>query len=184
MSDDATKAIQGGLGEAWTVLKPHLVPFAIATLLGALIGGFSFYICLGPMIAGWYYMCFKAKRGEKVEIGDLFKGFERFVDYLVLGLFTVIVPFGFLITWWAFPYCVDKKADFMTSLKFGLNFFLKHLVPTIIAFVIFVVLYIVGLITCGLGLLVVIPLFHMYLTLYYLAHEAEIDPNAKPEVKT
>jgi hypothetical protein len=184
MADDPTKAVQGGLGEAWALLKPNIVTFAIAFLIGGIIAAFSCYILLGPMTAGWTYMVFKAKRGEKVEIGDVFKGFEKIVDYIVIGLVGVVVPFGFCVTWWAMPYCVDKKADFMTSLKFGLNFFLKHLVPTIIAFVIFIVLYIAGAIACGLGILITIPLFFHYITLYYIANEAGVDPNAKPEVKT
>lgn len=184
MADDPAAAIKGGLGDAWALLKPNVVTFAIAFLLAAIIGSVSFGICMGPMMGGLIGMVLKAKRGEKVEIGDVFKGFERFVDYLVVSLVGIVPIIGGFIVMWAMPYCVDKKADFMTSIKFGLNFLLKNIVPTIIALVIGFVLYIVGAIACGIGLLVTIPLFMHYTTLFYLANEAGVDPNAKPEVKT
>lgn len=184
MADDPSAAVKGGLGDAWALLKPNVVTFAIAFLIAGIVGSVSFGICMGPMMGGLVGMVLKAKRGEKVEIGDLFKGFERFVDYLVVSLVGIVPIVGGLIVMWAMPYCVDKKADFMTSIKFGLNFLLKHLVPTIIALVIGFVLYIAGAIACGLGVLVTIPLFQHYIVLYYLANEAGVDPNAKPEVKT
>lgn len=184
MADDPAAAVKGGLGDAWNLLKPNLVTFAIATLVAGIIGGVSFGICMGPMMGGLTGMVLKAKRGEKVEIGDLFKGFERFVDYLVVSLVGIVPLVGGLIVMWAMPYCVDKKADFMTSIKYGLNFFLKFLIPTLIAVVIAIVLYIAGLIACGVGLLVTMPLFLHYTVLFYLANESSVDPNAKPEVKT
>ena len=177
---DATAGIGDQVKEAWNLVKPNLVTWIIALIVGGLLSAFTLYLLLGPMQAGWTIMALKSKRGEKIEIGDLFKGFERFVDYLVIGLVGIIVPFGFLITTWALPYCVDKKAPFMDSLKWGLAFFLKDIVGCIVAFVVAFVLILVGEIACGIGVLVTAPIAIVYLNLFYLANEGKVPAGSEP----
>lgn len=41
---------------------------------------------LGPMMGGFYYIVFRDMRDEPIEFGMLFKGFEKFVPLMVIGL--------------------------------------------------------------------------------------------------
>ncbi len=56
-------------------------------LVGILIGSFvPMGILLGPMMCGIYYCYFRRMRGEAIEFGMLFKGFDYFVESLVATL--------------------------------------------------------------------------------------------------
>lgn len=62
-------------------------------------------ILMGPMMCGIYLALFKLRRGQPVEFGDLFKGFDYFGESLIAALlhmvpvFVIVVPtyIGFYI---------------------------------------------------------------------------------------
>jgi uncharacterized membrane protein len=57
------------------------------TLLGLIIGtSVPFGILQGPMMCGIYLCLFALERGERVELGMLFKGFDHFVQSLIATL--------------------------------------------------------------------------------------------------
>lgn len=64
--------------EGWEAIKPHYWLIFAVTLIGMLIGGFSFYILLGPMICGIFYCFFLALDGKDVSVEHLFRGFRYF----------------------------------------------------------------------------------------------------------
>jgi uncharacterized membrane protein len=45
---------------------------------------------MGPVLGGFYYIVLRDMRGEPVEFGMLFKGFEKFVPLMVVGLISSI----------------------------------------------------------------------------------------------
>ena len=69
---------------------------AVAILLGSFV---PFGIVLGPMMCGIYMALFRRRRGEMVEFGILFKGFDYFGESIVATLIhyvpmvMIIVPF-------------------------------------------------------------------------------------------
>lgn len=175
---DPASGIGDKVKKGWELVKPNIVTWVVTLIIGGLMN----YVLLGGnALAGWTTMVIKSRNGEKIEIGDLFKGFDRFVDYFVIGLVNII-PFAFLITPWAMFYCVDKKQPFMDSLKWGLAFFLKNLVPCLIAFVVAFVLVLVGEIACCVGVFITAPiaLFYMYGT--YAELESTTPAGAAPEM--
>jgi hypothetical protein len=68
----------------------------VAILLGSLV---PFGIALGPLMCGIYMGLFRRRRGEAVEFGILFKGFEYFGESIVATLIhyvpmvMIIIPF-------------------------------------------------------------------------------------------
>ena len=68
----------------------------VAMILGSLV---PFGIVLGPMMCGIYLALFRRRRGEMVEFGILFKGFDYFGESIVATLIhyvpmvMIIVPF-------------------------------------------------------------------------------------------
>jgi hypothetical protein len=84
----------------WALLRDQywlLVGMAVvAIILGSFV---PFGIVLGPMMCGIYMALFRRRRGEMVEFGILFKGFDYFGESVVATLIhyvpmiVIIVPF-------------------------------------------------------------------------------------------
>lgn len=79
----------GCISNAWNLIKPNYGLFLGITLL-ALVA-ISCIPCvnvfvMGPIMGGVYFVSLRAMRGEPVEFGMMFKGFEKFVPLMVVGL--------------------------------------------------------------------------------------------------
>jgi hypothetical protein len=88
---------------AWALVKDRYWLFVGMTLVGAMIGqAVPFGILLGPMMCGLYLTFFKKRRGEPIEFGLLFKGFDYFGPSVVvtllyvLPIIAIVVPAYFL----------------------------------------------------------------------------------------
>jgi hypothetical protein len=88
------ECIKGG----WEMIKPQYWLFVGMTLVAVLIGSAVPIILIGPMMVGLNMAFFKMRRGELVEFGTLFKGFDYFGQSLIaallhaLPIIVVVVP--------------------------------------------------------------------------------------------
>jgi len=86
--------IKGG----WELIKNQYWLFVGMTLVAVLIGSAVPIILIGPMMCGLNLAFFKTRRGEPVEFGTLFKGFDYFGQSLIaallhaLPIIVVVVP--------------------------------------------------------------------------------------------
>lgn len=84
-------AINAGdcISNAWEMLKRNYGMFLGVSLLAyvliACVPCLNFFL-LGPVMGGVYYVGLRDMRGEPVEFGMMFKGFEKFVPLMVIGL--------------------------------------------------------------------------------------------------
>jgi len=92
---EPAECIKGG----WDLIKNNYWLFLGMTLVAILIGSaVPFGILLGPMMCGLNLAFFKVRRGEMIEFGTLFKGFDYFGQSVVAALLhtipiiAVIVP--------------------------------------------------------------------------------------------
>ncbi len=74
----------------------------VALILGTLVAfvGMIFIITIPPLVFGIFLMCVKLVKGEKIEISDVFKGFNYFFRSWVLIVtcfFAILVGLVFLI---------------------------------------------------------------------------------------
>lgn len=82
-------------GQYWLFVGMSLV----AILLGSLV---PFGLILGPMMCGIYLSLFQLRRGQRVEFGNLFKGFDYFGESVIATLIhyvpmvMIIIPFYIL----------------------------------------------------------------------------------------
>jgi hypothetical protein len=88
------------LKAGWNLIRDQYWLFVGMALVGILIGSVvPFAILLGPMMCGIYLSLFQRQRGDTVEFGTLFKGFDYFGESVVATLFhyipiiIVVVPF-------------------------------------------------------------------------------------------
>ena len=77
--------------EGYNLIKDKYWFFAGMVAVGVLIGNaVPFGILMGPMMCGIYLALFKTRRGEQIEFGVLFKGFDDFGDSVVATLLHMI----------------------------------------------------------------------------------------------
>ena len=91
------------LKNGWELIKDQYWLFVGISAVGVLIGGaVPLGILLGPMMCGQYLTFFKKRRGEPIEFGTLFKGFDFFGPSLVatllhvLPILAIVIPAYFL----------------------------------------------------------------------------------------
>lgn len=81
------ECIKGGV----EIIKSQYWLFVGMTLVGIIIGSaVPLGILLGPMMCGLYLTIFTARRGQPIEFGMLFKGFDFFGPSLVATLLHII----------------------------------------------------------------------------------------------
>ncbi|HEY3040146.1 MAG TPA: hypothetical protein VGJ66_15515 [Pyrinomonadaceae bacterium] len=81
------ECIKAGLN----LIKSQYLLFVAMTAVGIIIGTVvPLGILLGPMMCGIYLALFKTRRGQPIEFGDLFKGFDFFGDSLIATLLHLI----------------------------------------------------------------------------------------------
>jgi hypothetical protein len=84
---EPVECIKGG----WELIKNHYWLFVGMTLIAIIIGSaVPLGILLGPMMCGLYLSFFKTRRGEPIEFGTLFKGFDYFGQSVVAALLHTI----------------------------------------------------------------------------------------------
>lgn len=79
--------------EGWELMKNDYWTFFIISLIGALIGGISFYVLLGAMICGIYFCFLRKIDGFPVSFDDLWKGFAFFKPSLLVTILIVVPMF-------------------------------------------------------------------------------------------
>lgn len=82
---DGTECISNG----WNLLKPNYWMYLGITVVAMIMAGCIPCISLflvGPVMGGIYYILLRNMRGENVDFGMMFKGFEKFLPLMVIGL--------------------------------------------------------------------------------------------------
>jgi hypothetical protein len=77
------------VSSAWETLKSKYGTYIGISLIAMLLTGcvpcLNIFL-MGPIMGGIYYVVLRDMRGEPVEFGMMFKGFEKFVPLMVIGL--------------------------------------------------------------------------------------------------
>src|SRR5205814_2384462 len=88
-------AIDGGgcVTSAWELVKRnyglYLGMALIALILSGCIPCISLFL-LGPVLGGVFYVVLRDMRDEPIDFGMMFKGFDKFVPLMVIGLLQAI----------------------------------------------------------------------------------------------
>jgi hypothetical protein len=92
---DPVECIKGG----WNLIRSQYWLFVGITVVGIIIGSVvPLGILMGPMMCGIYLAIFQTRRGQPIEFGLLFKGFDYFGDAVIatllhmIPIFLIIVP--------------------------------------------------------------------------------------------
>ena len=83
--------------EGWALIKDDYWLLFGISIVGALIGGITFYVLIGAMICGIFYCYLKKIDGQRVVFDDLWVGFKFFGPSLILTLAIVVPMVGFML---------------------------------------------------------------------------------------
>lgn len=79
----------GCVSNGWNLVKQNYGMYfgvaIVAMILGGCIPCVSLFL-VGPVLGGVYFIYLRQMRGEPVEFGMMFKGFEKFVPLMVIGI--------------------------------------------------------------------------------------------------
>ena len=78
------------LNAGWAAIKDRYWLFVGITLVATLLGGAVPIVLIGPMMCGLYMSLLAKMRGEPIEFGLLFKGFDYFVPALVAAAIQIV----------------------------------------------------------------------------------------------
>jgi hypothetical protein len=168
--------ISSALSRGWTLVRDHMPVLVGATLLGWLVTvGLAFVPVLGwivgfVLLGGLDYMFIRRIRGEEVQIGDVFGGFNLalldltmagLVKWLLtsLGLILCILPGIYLAVGYVFalPLVVDKKMDFWTAMEVSRRVVHEHWWSVFALVIVLGLVALAGFLLCGIGELITIP---------------------------
>lgn len=164
--------IGAAIKQGFEILKQNFVLLLVTTVITDLISGFTGTLLLGPMMMGMFYICDKLILGKmpKAEIGDLFTGFSFIVPGIILDILgdvgALVCGVGLVITLpiatWAMMRIVDTKMSLGDALKDAIRFiFTEKNYNFLLLNFIACVLAILGIVLCGIGLFVTLPLFFL-----------------------
>jgi hypothetical protein len=95
----------GCISQGWELIKKNYWMYFGITILAMIIGGCIPLVSLflvGPIMVGVYYTLLRDMRGEPVDFGMMFKGFDKFVPAMVVGLIQAVPGIIFQIIQWTF----------------------------------------------------------------------------------
>jgi hypothetical protein len=100
--------------EAWALIKDQYWLFLGITFVGVFVGGAVPLVLIGPMMVGIYLCLFRRMRGEPVDFGTLFKGFDYFAQSLIAALLQMIPMVVIMV-----PFYIVMFVLMMTSMPRG-----------------------------------------------------------------
>jgi len=154
------------LTKSWEIFKKQYVTLIIGTLVAVFL--MIFFITIPPLVFGIYFMCSKAAKGKKVEISDVFKGFDYFFTSwgmfilmfiaLTIGFALLVIP-GILLTImfeYAIAVAISEKKGAIKSLERSYEIAKNNFSFSVVLWIIVAIINGIG-IALWIGFLVSIP---------------------------
>lgn len=190
------------LGKGWTLFKDNMSLLIVAGLLATLISVVTCGILAGPLTAGMFLILDRLMRNDSVkpQAGDVFKGFDFFVQTLLLVVIALVIGFvlamipvvGQLagiavgaVMMWAMMFVTYQKLTAIDALKkvFEHAKTGEFTMPLVLALIANIISGL-GVIGCGVGVFFTIPLSYCMLACCYQsvfgADSAVIEPEVIP----
>jgi len=131
ITDFNTKVIKptACVKEAWELIKDQYWLFLAISFVGMLIGSAFAIVLMGPMMCGIFLCLFQRQRRQPVEFGTLFKGFDYFLQSLIVMLIKMIpivvlmVPFYLIMLGVMMTSMPRGQADQAEASRFFFTFF-------------------------------------------------------------
>ena len=167
------------IGQGWDLIQSDLGNFILMGFVMMAVGGAVPLLLQGSMYAGFQGACKKKLRGQKIDLGDLFKGFDFFLPALkahvvlsILILFfllLLIIPGLIVAAMFNFTYLfiVDKKLDFREAMSASAAVVKQDYLGYTLFIAALALLNFAGVLCLLVGVLVTIPITMAAITVAY-----------------
>lgn len=172
-------------------LKKDPLTHIVTTILICIVGGVSAGLLTGPMMVGYMRMIQRADEGSKIEIADVFKGFDDFVPALLAVLISsIVVGIGFmlcvlpgllisaLVPTAAYLVAVGEK-DGINAIKRAFDAVKANLMGAFFCSLLLGIIGSLGSLLCGVGIVLTLPI--AFIGLYHMAKQLT-DGGAVPAI--
>lgn len=129
------------LQESFALMKPNLVIMALIFLVGGILSSIAGFILTGPIMCGFFICVAKQFDTGNAEFGDLFKGFEYFLEsflatlIMTMGVCVLAIPLIILMV--GMGYILGEGSTLHTLFILGLGLFSSAIAIVASALVIF-----------------------------------------------
>jgi uncharacterized membrane protein len=167
------------IGAGWEVVKGDLGNFVLMTVVMMIVNGALPLILQGALMAGFQGACKKKLKGQRVDIGDLFQGFQFFgatlkahlvVMILVFfGMLCFIIPGLVVAAMYNFTYLfiIDKKWDYRAAMRASAAVVKQDYFGYTLFLIALALLNVAGVLCLFVGVLVTIPISMAAITVAY-----------------
>jgi uncharacterized membrane protein len=169
--------IGGAVSRGWELVRDNAAVLIGATVLAWLVAvGLSVVPVLGwivgfVMMGGLDYVFLRRIRGEAVQLGDVFVGFnEAFLHLAMAGLVKwLLTSLGFLLCIlpgiylgvgyvFALPLVIDKKMEFWPAMELSRRVVHHHWWSIFALVIVLGLIAFAGFLACGVGAIVTVPI--------------------------
>ena len=169
------------IGQAWELVKPHWLPLAAMCVIAFLIGCVpcAMFVIGGAIYVGVSRAVLGLVAGKPPTVGMMFEGFDRFgqaflanlVVGLLVGIGTLffIVPGIILGIMWMFVNLVlaETDLDFWPAMEYSANLTAGYRWELFCLLLACLVVYVLGMLACGVGVVVAVPVIVTAIALAY-----------------
>lgn len=158
--------------------KDDMVMYTITTIISIGISG--------VLSLGFIDLVLQVIKTGTVDISRIFNKIELLPSYMIayivyifaviIGTFALIIPGIFILLKFSmFPYVLASKNNIapIDSLKRSWNILKGHFLDLIVFILFSIIIFIIGIIPCGMGLIIVIPVIAISYGLFYLELEKD-----------
>ncbi len=162
-------------------LRKDPVTHIVATVLVAVVGGFSAGLLSGPMMVGYMRMVRKEEEGGKAEFVDVFRGFDDFVPALLAVLLSSIaVSVGFMLCFLpgllimalvpiAAYLVAEGEKDGINAIQRAFAVLKANLMGAFFCTLVLGIVGSLGAILCGVGMVITMPI--AFIGSYHMAKQ-------------
>lgn len=167
------------ISEGWALVQSEIMMFVLITILFLVVSGAVPLILQGPMLIGMHIVCWRKLMGGRVDLNDLFKGFNYFVPSLAavvliaifasIGFLLCIIPGLVVLAMYKFTYLfiADKKMDFWAAMQASHSIVKQDYFGFTMFVVALLLLNVLGVLCCVVGVLVTVPITYAAITAAY-----------------
>ncbi|NLG36291.1 MAG: hypothetical protein GX548_13155 [Lentisphaerae bacterium] len=181
---DSKVDVAGWMGEAWALYKANFALLCVATLVAMLLAMLTCGVLGGPLWAGLVLMILRVSRKSEPapQIGDVFKGFDFFLQALllavVLGVAYAVLGFlplvggvaGLLVAplvLFAMPLLVDRHMEFWPAIQASYEKAKSEYVGLLILTLLSALISAAGALLCGVGVILTAPFSAIVMVVAY-----------------
>jgi len=164
------------LKEGFEAVKSDIIGYALPTLVIGLICITGIGVLLaGPLVCGFYHIIFQRMQGNPSSTGDLFKGFDVFLDAFIASIIMFLAVFivslfptflGFLLSlavgaafMFVFPLIWEKRFPVAKAIQESFNLFKENWLHLTLFYVVGSIVGGVGLLLFGIGIILTLPIY-------------------------